>query len=80
LLPGGQRLLPFFQLLGTITRDATTIHVELSTCNNRALNRDLLPLCERVDQASYCLPDGRLLSFIIRSTYCIRASRKKHTR
>ena len=66
-----RRLLPFFQLPGTITRDATTIQVELTPFNDRALNRDLVLLCERVNQVSPRLPDGRLLSFTMRSTRCI---------
>ncbi len=65
------RLLPFFQLPGTIIRDATTIQVELTPFNDRALNRDLAHLCERVNQAAPHLPDGRLLSFTIHSTRCI---------
>jgi len=71
-----RRLLPFFQLPGTITRDATTIHVALTPFNDRALNRDLTLLCERVNQASPRLPDGRLLSFTIRSTRCILPAQK----
>src|SRR5258708_6645883 len=66
-----RRLLPFFRLPGTITRDAATIHVELTPFNDRALNRDLALLCERVNQASPRLPDGRMLSFSICSTRCI---------
>jgi len=73
-----RRLLPFFQLPGTITRDATTIQVQLSPFNDRALNRDLALLCERVNQASPRLPDGRLLSFTIRSTCCILPAQKHH--
>lgn len=65
------RLLPFFQLPGTITRNATTIQVELSPFNDRAFNRDLAFLCERVNKASPHLPDGRLLSFTIHSTRCV---------
>ncbi len=65
------RLLPFFQLFGTITRDATTIQVELTPFNDRALNHDLAQLCERVNEASPHLPDGRLLSFTIHSTRCV---------
>jgi hypothetical protein len=65
------RLLPFFHLPGTITRDATTIQVELTPFNDRALNRDLAQLCERVNEASPHLPDGRLLSFTIHSTRCV---------
>ncbi len=70
------RLLPFFQLPGTITRDARTIQVELTSFNDRALNRDLAQICERVSQASPHLPDGRQLSFAIRSTCCILAAQK----
>jgi hypothetical protein len=66
-----RRLLPFFQLPGTITHDATTIRVELCPFNDHVLNRDLVLLCTRVNQASPRLPDGRLLSFTIRSTRCI---------
>jgi hypothetical protein len=72
------RLLPFFQIPGTITRDATTIQVELTPFNDRALTRDLAHLCERVNQASPHLPDGRLLSFTIRSTCCILPAQKYH--
>lgn len=60
-----KRLLPFFQLLGTITHHAQTVQVELRPFNDRALNRDLAVLCERVNQASPRLPDGRRLSFTI---------------
>ena len=70
------RLLPFFQLPGTITRNATTIQVELTPFNDRALNRDLAHLCERVNEASPHLPDGRHLSFTLRSTCCILAAQK----
>lgn len=70
------RLLPSFQLPGTITRDATTIQVELRPFNDRALNRDLALFCERVNQASPHLPDGRLLSFTIRSARCILPAQK----
>jgi hypothetical protein len=66
-----RRLLPFFQLPGTITSDVTTIRVDLSPFNDRAFNRDLAFLCQRVNQASLHLPDGRLLSFTVHSTRCI---------
>jgi hypothetical protein len=65
------RLAPFFQLAGTVVPDACTVRVELRPFNDRALNRDLTALCERVNQASPCLPDGRLLSFTISSARCI---------
>jgi hypothetical protein len=73
-----RRLLPFFQLPGMITCDAATIQVHLSPFNDRALNRDLALLCEWVNQASPRLPDGRLLSFTIRSTCCILPAQKHH--
>jgi hypothetical protein len=63
-----KRLLPFFQLPGTITQNATMVQVELHPFNDRALNRDLAILCERVNQASPRLPDGRQLSFTTRSS------------
>jgi hypothetical protein len=72
-----KRLLPFFQLPGTITHSAQVVQVELRPFNDRALNRDLAILCERVNQASLHLPDGRRLSFTIGSTCCILAAQKK---
>jgi hypothetical protein len=71
-----RRLLPFFQLPGTITQDATLVQVELRPFNDRELNRDLALLCERVNQASPHLPDGRWLFFTIRSTCCVLAAQK----
>jgi len=71
-----RRLLPFFQLPGTITQDATLVQVELRPFNDCALNRDLTVLCERVNQASPRLPDGRHLSFTIRSSCCILAAQR----
>ena len=65
------RLVPFFQLPGTVVPDATTVQVELRPFNDRALNRDLALLCERVNEASPRLPDGRLLRFTISSTFRI---------
>jgi hypothetical protein len=59
------RLLPFFRLSGTITRDATTVRVQLRPFNDRALNRDLAILCQRVNEASPQLPDGRHLCFTL---------------
>ena len=61
------RLVPFFRLPGRIMRDATTVHVELRLFNDRALNRDLTLLCERVNEASPQLPDGHFLRFTISS-------------
>lgn len=71
-----KRLLPFFQLPGTITQDATLVQVELRPFNDHMLNRDLVILCDRVNQASPRLPDGRRLSFTIRSSGCILAAQQ----
>ena len=48
-------LLLFFQLPGTITNHAHVVQVELRPFNDRALNRDLAILCERVNQAGVAL-------------------------
>jgi hypothetical protein len=71
------RLAPFFQLAGTMVSDAGTVHVELRPFNDRALNRDLAILCERVNQASPRLPDGRLLSFTMSPACCFSPPQKK---
>ena len=63
------RLVPFFRLPGRLMRDATTVQVELRPFNDRALNRELALLCERVNQASPQLPDGHLLRFTL-SSHC----------
>ncbi len=71
-----RRLLPFFQLPGTITQDATLVQVELRPFNDRVLNRDLALLCDRLNQASPRLPDGRQLSFTIHSSCCTLAAQR----
>jgi hypothetical protein len=72
-----KRLQPFFQLSGTITQDATMVQVELRPFNDRELNRDLAVLCERVNQVSPRLPDGRRLLFTMRPTCCIFAAQTR---
>lgn len=72
-------LLPFFQLPGTITQNAAMVQVELHPFNDRELNRDLAVLCERVNQASPRLPDGRRLSFTIQSSCRVLAAQKVPT-
>jgi len=57
-------------------QNASTVHVELRPFNDRALNRDLAVLCERVNLAAPQLPDGRLLSFTIHSSRCILPAQK----
>lgn len=59
------RLVPFFRLPGNIIYHATTVQVELRPFHDRALNRDLTSLCERVNEASPRLPDGRRLCFTL---------------
>src|SRR5258708_18820169 len=61
-----KRLLPFFQLPGTITQDAQMVRVELHPINDRVLNRHLAVLCEPVHQLAPRLPGGRLLSLCLR--------------
>jgi hypothetical protein len=52
------------------------VQVELRPFNDRMLNRDLAVLCERVNQASPRLPDGRRLSFTICSSCCILVAQR----
>ncbi len=72
-----RRLLPFFQLPGTITHHGQVVQVELHPFNDQTLNRDLEVLCKRVNQASPRLPDGRRLSFTIQSTRCTLAAQRR---
>lgn len=71
-----KRLPPFFQLSGTIMQNDQMVQVQLRPFNDRTLNRDLALLCERVNQASPHLPNGRRLSFTIHSTCCVLAAQK----
>jgi hypothetical protein len=56
-----QRLLPFFRLPGHVLWGREVVSVELRPFNNRQLNRDLLTVCQRVNEVQPRLPDGRLL-------------------
>ncbi len=56
-----QRLLPFFRLPGHVLAGREAVSVELRPFNNRQLNRDLLAVCQRVNEVQPRLPDGRLL-------------------
>jgi hypothetical protein len=58
---GWQRLLPFFQLGGWITRTKSEVQLELCAFNNRALVRDLEEVCRNVNTSGASLPDGRRL-------------------
>ena len=59
-----KRLTPFFDLPGHIIHYPERCLVFLRPFNDRQLNRDLDALCDRVNQARLCLPDGRFLEFL----------------
>jgi hypothetical protein len=56
-----QRLQPFFRLPGRVQWGREVVQVEVRPFNNRQLNRDLLAVCQRVNELQPKLPDGRLL-------------------
>lgn len=60
------RLAPFFQLRGVVVSTRHTVSVELCPFNDRQYNRDLLALCQRVNERHVHLPDGRLLIFSVK--------------
>ena len=60
-----KRLAPFFHLPGRVIRGPRAVSVALRSFNDRHLNHDLVALCERVNQASLQLPDGRQLLFSV---------------
>ncbi len=64
-----KRLAPFFHLSGHVRQDSSTVFVELSPFNDRQYNRDLAVLCERVNNASLHLPDGRRLLFTVKPVF-----------
>jgi hypothetical protein len=55
------RLLLFFQLSGVVTSSQSAVCVQLHPFNDRQYNRDLLLMCQRVNEKHLHLPDGRLL-------------------
>jgi hypothetical protein len=57
------RLAPFFQLPGMITSHQHVVSVQLRPFHDRQYNRDLVLLCQRVNEKHLHLPDGRLLLF-----------------
>ncbi len=59
------RLAPFFQLRGVVVSTLHAVSVELCPFNDRQYNRDLLALCQRVNDRPVRLPDGRLLVFSV---------------
>jgi hypothetical protein len=56
-----QRLQPFFRLPGRVQWGREVVQVEVRSFNNRQLTRDLLAVCQRVNELQPKLPDGRLL-------------------
>ncbi len=63
------QLAPFFQLRGVVVWARHTISVELHPFNDRQYNRDLMALCQRVNERQVRLPDGRLLVFSVMETH-----------
>jgi hypothetical protein len=59
------RLAPFFQLPGVVTSSQRTVSVQLRPFHDRQYNRDLVLLCQRVNEKQLHLPDGRLLQFSV---------------
>jgi hypothetical protein len=57
------RLAPFFQLPGSITSSQQMVSVQLRPFHDRQYNRDLVLLCQQVNEKRLHLPDGRLLRF-----------------
>jgi hypothetical protein len=56
-----QRLQPFFRLPGCVHWGCDAVSIDLRSFNNRQLTRDLLVVCQRVNEIQPRLPDGRLL-------------------
>jgi hypothetical protein len=56
-----QRLQAFFRLPDRVLWSREVVQVELRPFNNRQLYRDLLAVCQRVNEFQPRLPDGRLL-------------------
>ena len=59
------RLAPFFQLPGVVISNQHTVSVQLRPFHDRQYNRDLLLLCQRVNEKPLHLPDGRRLLFSV---------------
>jgi hypothetical protein len=63
-----QRLAPFFHLPGVIVSRRHMVSVELRPFNDRQYNRDLVALCQRINERQVRLPDGRILVFEVQET------------
>jgi hypothetical protein len=66
----GPRLAPFFHLPGLVVPGRNSVCVELRPFNDRQYNRELVMLCERVNNTAPQLPDGRCLLFQVRDMPC----------
>jgi hypothetical protein len=64
------RLAPFFHLPGLVVAGPQMVCVELRPFNDRQYNRELVMLCERVNNTAPRLPDGRRLRFVVRDMSC----------
>ena len=62
------RLAPLFQLSGVVISTRHMVFVELYSFNDWQHNRDLLALCQHVNERQVRLPDGRLLPFSAEET------------
>ncbi len=60
------RLAPFFHLPGVVVSTLHTVSVELCPFNDRQYNRDLITLCQRVNEQHVRLPDGHVLVFSVK--------------
>jgi len=64
------RLAPFFRLPGSITSSRHMVSVQLRPFHDRQYTRDLVLLCQRVNEKRLHLPDGRLLLFSVQEMAC----------
>ena len=64
------RLAPFFHLPGLVVAGPQMVCVELRPFNDRQYNRELVMLCERVNNTAPRLPDGHRLRFVVRDMSC----------
>jgi hypothetical protein len=71
------RLAPFFQLRGVVVSTGHMVSVELHPFNDRQFNRDLITLCQCVNERQVRFPDGRLLVFSVMETCHLMPQRWK---
>jgi hypothetical protein len=67
-MPPGHGWLPSSKLPGVVVSTLHAVSVELHPFNDRQYNRDLLALCQRVNERQVRLPDGQLLVFSVKET------------